>query len=227
MNCTQRILLVDDHTLVRDALRALLTGNPDIEIVAEADNGREAIVAVGQHAPQLVLMDMDMPGMNGIEATVEIKRRYPGVRVLMVTAHRDESYVHASLSAGADGYILKNASQDEFHVAIRSVLRGKTYLSIDVSDKVVSGFLAGGKSTNAGSVHESLTPREREVLQLVADGHSNKSIAEAIQLSVKTVEKHRSQLMAKLGLHNASALTAYAIKQGLTSQSFQPKAGHI
>jgi DNA-binding NarL/FixJ family response regulator len=210
-----RILIVDDHTLFRAGVRALLAQDPSIEVVGEADNGRDAIRAVGQLTPNLVLMDLTMPSMNGMEAMTEIKRRYPEVRVLVMTLHKAEDYIHASLKAGADGYILKDATQEEFRVAIRSVLQGKTYLSMDVSSKVVSGYLGGGNSTAAVSVYDSLTHREREVLKLVAEGNSNKFIAEFLSLSVKTVEKHRSNLMSKLDLHNASGLTTYAIEKGL------------
>ena len=210
-----RVLIVDDHTLFRAGLRALLTQDPDIEVVGEADNGRDAVRAVGQLAPHLVLMDLSMPEMNGMEAITEIKRRYPDVRVLVLTLHRAEDYIHASLKAGADGYILKDATQEEFRAATRSVMQGKTYLSMDVSAKVVSGYLGGGSSSGASSVYDSLTHREREVLKLVAEGNSNKYIAEYLNLSVKTVEKHRSNLMSKLDLHNASGLTAYAIEKGL------------
>jgi DNA-binding NarL/FixJ family response regulator len=212
---TQRILIVDDHALLRAGLRALLSQDPGIEIVGEAADGREAVRAVGQLAPHLVLMDLSMPEMSGMEAITEIKRRYPEVRVLVLTLHRGENYVHESLKAGADGYILKDATQEEFRVAIRSVLAGKTYLSMDVSANVVSGYLGGGSSAGASSVYDSLTHREREVLKLVAEGNSNKYIAESLNLSVKTVEKHRSNLMSKLDVHNASGLTAYAIKKGL------------
>jgi DNA-binding NarL/FixJ family response regulator len=215
MEQKHRILIVDDHTLLRAGLRALLTQDPGIEVVGEADNGRDAIRAVGELAPHLVLMDLTMPGMNGIEAITEIKRRYPEVRVLVLTLHKAEDYIHASLKAGADGYMLKDATQEEFCVAIRSVLQGKTYLSIDVSAKVVSGYLGRGNSSDATSVYHSLTHREREVLKLVAEGKSNKYVAEFLNLSVKTVEKHRSNLMAKLDLHNASGLTAYAMEKGL------------
>jgi DNA-binding NarL/FixJ family response regulator len=212
---THRILIVDDHTLFRAGVRALLTQDPDIEVVGEADNGRDAIRAVGQLAPHLVLMDLTMPEMNGMEAITEIKRRYPDVRVLVLTLHKAEDYVHASLKAGADGYILKDATQEEFRVAIRSVLQGKTYLSMDVSTNVVSGYLGGGNSSGASSVYDSLTHREREVLKLVAEGNSNKYIAEFLGLSVKTVEKHRANLMSKLDVHNAAGLTAYAMEKGL------------
>jgi DNA-binding NarL/FixJ family response regulator len=210
-----RILIVDDHTLFRAGVRALLTQDPGIEVVGEADNGRDAIRAVGQLAPHLVLMDLTMPSMNGMEAMTEIKQRYPDVRVLVMTLHKTEDYIHASLKAGADGYILKDATQEEFLFAIRSVLQGKTYLSMDVSAKVVTGYLGGGKSSDATSVYDSLTHREREVFKLVAEGKSNKFIAEFLNLSVKTVKKHRASLMSKLDLHNAAELTAYAMEKGL------------
>ncbi|MDB5811726.1 MAG: two component transcriptional regulator, LuxR family [Betaproteobacteria bacterium] len=215
METRQRILIVDDHTLLRAGLRALLSQDPGIEVVGESGDGRDAIRAVGQLAPQLVLMDLTMPGMNGIEAISEIKRRYPEVRVLVMTLHKTEEFIHASFEAGADGYILKDATHEEFHVAFRNVLQGKTYLSTDVSAKVISGFLGGGKSRVGTSVFSSLTHREREILKLVAEGKSNKEIALYLYLSVKTVEKHRSNLMMKLDVHNAAGLTAYAIERGL------------
>lgn len=215
MDKKHRILIVDDHTLLRAGLRALLMQDPTFEVVGEAENGRDAIRAVGQLTPDLVLMDLTMPGMNGIEAVTEIKRRYPEVRVLVMTLHTAEDYIHASLKAGADGYILKDATQDEFRTAMRSVLLGKTYLSIDVSAKVVTGYLGGGKNSGSSSIYDSLTHREREVLKLVAEGKTNKIMADYLHLSVKTVEKHRSNLMSKIDVHNASGLTAFAIEKGL------------
>src|SRR5512140_346851 len=215
MDKKQRVLIVDDHTLLRAGLRSLLAQDPSIEIVGEAADGRDAVRAVGQLAPNLVLMDLTMPGMNGIEAVTEIKRRYPEVRILVLTLHKTEAFIHASLRAGADGYILKDATHEELRVAIRNVLLGKTYLSTDVSGKVVSGYLGGGKSTSGSSVFDTLTHREREILKLVAEGRPNKGIAEYLNLSVKTVEKHRSNLMSKLDVHNAAGLTAFAIEKGL------------
>lgn len=215
MNQKQRILIVDDHTLLRAGLRALLVEDPSFEVVGEADNGRDAIRLVSQLAPNLVLMDLSMPSMNGMEAMTEIKQRYPDVLILVMTLHKTEDYIHAALKAGANGYILKDATQEEFRAAIRSVLRGKTYLSTDVSAKVVTGYLGAGKASGAISAYDSLTHREREVLKLVAEGNSNKFIANFLNLSPKTVEKHRSNLMAKLDLHNAAELTAYAMEKGL------------
>jgi DNA-binding NarL/FixJ family response regulator len=217
MNSGKRIFIVEDHTLLRAGLRALLTQDPDVEIVGEADNGRDAIRAIATLSPDLVLMDISMPGMNGIEAMLDIKRRNPDTRILVLTIHKTEEYIHASLRAGADGYILKDASHDELRVAIRSVLNGKTYLSPDISGKVINGYLDTGKATNATSAWDALTHREREVLKLVAEGHPNKFIADYLCLSIKTVEKHRSNLMKKLNLHNASTLTSYAIEKGLVT----------
>lgn len=211
----QRILIVEDHTLLRAGLRALLLQDPDIEIVGEADNGRDAVHAVGLLAPHLVLMDLSMPGMNGIEAIMDIKRRYPETRVLVLTIHKTDEYIHESLRAGADGYILKDATHDELRIAVRSVMNGKTYLSPDISSKVINGYLGTGSAPVVVSSWDNLTHREREVLKLVAEGHPNKYIADYFCLSVKTVEKHRSNLMKKLDLHNASMLTAYAIEKGL------------
>jgi DNA-binding NarL/FixJ family response regulator len=217
LNAKRRILLVEDHTLLRVGLRALLSHDPDLEVVGEASNGRDALRAISDLSPDLAIMDLTMPGMNGVEAIAQIKRRYPQVRVLVLTLHRAEEYIHESLKAGADGYILKDATHDELRVAIRSVLNGKTYLSPDISNNVVSVYLGGGKSNGLSSAWDSVTHRERQVLKLVAEGRSNKFIAEYLCLSVKTVEKHRSNLMRKLDLHNASMLTSFAIGKGLLS----------
>ncbi|MDO8448386.1 MAG: response regulator transcription factor [Rhodoferax sp.] len=210
-----RIFLVEDHTLLRAGLRALLSLDPDLEIVGEAGNGRDAIRAIAALEPHLVLMDLSMPGMNGIEAMRDIKRRNPDTRVLVVTMHKTDEYIHESLRAGADGYILKDASHDELRVAVRSILNGKTYLSPDISGKVIHGYLSTGKEDDVSSTWDTLTHREREVLKLVAEGHPNRYISDYLCLSIKTVEKHRSNLMRKLDLHNASMLTTYAIGKGL------------
>jgi DNA-binding NarL/FixJ family response regulator len=210
----KRIMLIEDHTLLRAGLCALLTQEEDFEVAGEFDNARDAIRSIASLSPDLVMMDLSMPGMNGIEAINEIKQRFPSLRILVLTLHRAEEYIHESLRAGADGYILKDASHDELRIAIRSVLNGKTYLSPDVSAKVVTGYLGKNKES-ASTPWSTLTHREREVLKLVAEGHPNRYVAEFLSLSIKTVEKHRSNLMRKLNLHNASMLTAYAIEKGL------------
>lgn len=214
----KRILLVDDHTILRAGMRALLSKEEDFEIVGEADNGRDAIYAAGSLNPDVVLMDISMPGISGIEAMRDIKRRHPQIQILVMTIYKTEEYIHESLKAGASGYILKDAGPDELRSAIRSVMSGKVYLSPDISSQVVSGYLdPSGGTGNLSSPWETLTHRERQVLKLVAEGKGNKFIAEYLCLSVKTVEKHRSNLMKKLDLHNASALTTYAIEKGLVA----------
>jgi DNA-binding NarL/FixJ family response regulator len=215
MNAVHRIVIVEDHTLLRAGLRALLAQDPKLEVVGETDNGRDAVKVVGMLTPDLVLMDISMPGMNGIEAIIDIKRRYPKTRVIVITIHKTDEYIHSSLRAGADGYLLKDATHDELRVAIRSVLNGKTYLSPDISGDVIQGYLGGGPVPSGADPWKSLTHRERQVLKLVAEGHQNRHIAEYFCLSVKTIEKHRSNLMKKLDLHNASMLTAYAIEKGM------------
>lgn len=209
-----RVVLIDDHALVRAGFCALLGQTEEFEVVAELENGRDAVRSIAALAPDIILMDLTMPGMNGIEAITEIRRRFPAIRILVVTLHREEEYVQESLRAGANGYILKEASQRELLEALRTVLGGKTYLSPDISGIVVNRYL-GGDNVSSATPWLSLTLREREVLKRVAEGNTNKHIAEFLNLSPKTVEKHRSNLMHKLGLHNASLLTAYAIEKGL------------
>lgn len=219
MDQKQRILLVEDHTLLRQGLCSLLSTDPNLEVVGEADNGKDAIRLAGTLSPNLILMDLSMPGTNGTESIREIKKRYPGSKILVLTVHMAEEYIREALHAGADGYVLKHATCDELILAIKSVLNGKTYLSPDIAEKVVSGYLDGGKGINPVSAWDSLTLREREVLKLIAEGQGNKHIASYLCVSVKTVEKHRSNLMRKLNLHNAAVLTSYAIEKGMVSMS--------
>lgn len=214
MDAKKRILIAEDHNLLRAGLRIMLSQEADLEVVGEAENGKEAIRAADLLAPDLVLMDLTMPGTNGMEAIAEIKKRHPAIRILVLTIHRADEYIQEALRAGADGYVLKDASQDELRLAVRSVLAGKSYLSEDVAEKVIGGYLSGGRPAGSGG-WEGLSPREREVLKLVAEGHGNKYIASYLSLSIKTVEKHRSNLMRKLDLHNTASLTAYAIERGL------------
>lgn len=212
-----RVLIAEDHTILREGLRSLLSSDPSIEIAGEASNGGDAVRLATTLAPDLALMDISMPGMTGIEAIMEIKKRTPEIRVLALTVHKTEEYVHETLQAGADGYVLKDATYAELMLAVKAVLNGKTYLSPAISEHVVNGFLGGGRNAQTQSTWDALTHREREVLKLVAEGHSNKHIADYLCLSVKTVEKHRSNLMRKLDMHNASTLTAFAISKGLVT----------
>ena len=218
MNAKVRIVLAEDHTILREGLRALLTADPDFEIVGEAADGREAVRFVEKQIPDLILMDLSMPRMTGMDAIREIKKRYPQTKIIALTVHKTEEYLRTTLQAGADGYVLKDATHEELMMAIESVLRGKTYLSPGVSGKVVEGYLEGKESQMPLSTLGLLSLREREVLKLIAEGYKNKEIASDLCISLKTVEKHRANLMKKLDLHNAAALTAYAIEQGLVER---------
>jgi two-component system response regulator NreC len=208
------VFIVEDHTIVREGLRALLSLDQSIEVVGETDNGRDAIHLVGSLRPALVLMDLSMPDMNGMEAIREIKQRYPETKILALTVHKTEEYIRATLRAGASGYVLKDATHAELMIAIKSVLEGKTYLSPGVPEKIIEGYL-DGNVINTKSPLEMLTHRERVVLKLIAEGRQNKNIANFLSISVKTVEKHRSNLMRKLDLHNTAAITAFAIESGI------------
>ena len=215
MRTKHRIVVVEDHTLLRQGLISLISAHENFDVVGEADNGRDAIILAHSINPVLILMDLSMPGLNGVEAILEIKKRSPEIRVLVLTVHTAEEYIKQALRAGADGYILKHATSSELLLAINSVLNGNTYLSREISQQVVSGFLNIDNSHLSASVLDAVTLREREILKLVAEGHANKHIAKYLCLSVKTVEKHRSNLMKKLGMHNAASLTTFAIEMGL------------
>jgi DNA-binding NarL/FixJ family response regulator len=213
-----KIVLAEDHTILREGLRALLSSNPKFEIVGEVEDGREAVRCVEKLGPDLILMDLSMPRMSGMEAIREIKKRYPQTKVMALTVHKTEEYLHTTLQAGADGYVLKDATHNELVVAIKSVMKGKPYLSPGVSEKVIEGYLEGKGTFRPDSSWESLSQREREVLKLIAEGYKNKEIAEDLCISLKTVEKHRANLMKKLDLHNAAALTVYAMGKGLVNR---------
>ncbi len=210
-----RIVIAEDHTILRDGLKSLLSAYPDFDIVGEAENGRSAIRCVEKILPDLVLMDLSMPRTNGLEAIREIKKRNPETKVVALTVHSTEEYILATLEAGADGYVLKDAGQSELVMAIKNVLGGSRYLSPGVSKKVIEGYLEGRKGVKTKSSWDTLTQREREVLKLIAEGFKNKEVADYLFISLKTVEKHRANLMKKLDLHNAAALTAFAIERGL------------
>ena len=212
-----KIVLAEDHTILREGLRALLSADPSFEIVGEACDGRDAVRCVEKLVPDLLLMDLSMPRMSGMEAIREIKKRYPEIKIIALTVHKTEEYLLTTLKAGADGYVLKDATHDELVMAIKNVMLGKSYLSPGVSEKVIEGYLEGKESSRSVSSWESLSQREREVLKLIAEGYKNKDIAGDLCISLKTVEKHRANLMKKLDLHNAAALTVYAVERGLVS----------
>jgi DNA-binding NarL/FixJ family response regulator len=214
----KRIAIAEDHTILRAGLRAMLSSNTAFEVVGEADNGRDAVRLVGEVKPDLVLMDLSMPGLSGMDAIRDIKQRNPATRILVLTVHKAEEYIHASLEAGADGYLLKDAAEAELMLAVERVLGGKVFLSPEITEKVVNGYLDISRSSQPKTTWDSLSYRERQVLKLVAEGFTNKRIADYLCISVKTVEKHRASLMKKLDVHGASGLVTYAITRGLTSQ---------
>lgn len=211
-----RIIIVDDHSITREGLRVLLEKQPDIEVVAEAENGRAGVRLAKRHQPDIVVMDINMPDLNGIDATRQIITELPHVKVIALSMYSDRSYVKGMLKAGASGYLLKNCAFEELTIAIHAVQENETYLSSKISDIVRKEFIKLLKSgdTSAANV---LTDREREVLQLIAEGMKTKEIADHIHISVKTVEARRRQIMEKLKIDNVAGLTKYAIKEGLTS----------
>jgi len=215
---SHRIVIVEDHRILREGLRALLSSDPDFEIVGEAEDGLDAIRCVGRFKPDLVLMDLSMPKMSGLDAIAEVKSQHPDTRVLVLTVHKAEEYVFEALKAGADGYLLKDATHAELMLAAATVLEGKPYLSPAISGDLVSAYLKGKRTSKSKLSLHKLTRRERQILKLIGEGHKNKDIADYLCISVKTVEKHRANLMKKLDLHSASALTAFAVNRGLTSE---------
>lgn len=215
---TLRLLIAEDHAILREGLKALLASATDLEIAGEASDGMQAIERARELQPDIILMDLSMPNMNGTEAIRAIKRRQPETKIIALTVHKTEEHVRATLDAGADGYVLKDDSHQDLISALTSVRNGKTYLSPGICEQVVSGFLDHSASEPSSPSWDRLTDRERQVLKLIAEGHKNREIAEYLSVSLKTVEKHRSSLMKKLDLHSASALTAYAIQNGLLSQ---------
>ena len=211
----QKIVIAEDYTILREGLRALLSSDPELEVVGEAEDGGVAVQCTAKLKPDLVLMDLSMPKMSGIEAIREIKKKSPGTKILVLTIHNTEEYILATLKAGADGYALKDSTQGELLMAVKRVLQGKRYLSPGISEQVIDGYLEGRKDLRPRTSWDTLTGREREILKLIAEGYKSKQIAEYLCISPKTVEKHRSNLMQKLNLHSSPALTALAIEKGL------------
>jgi DNA-binding NarL/FixJ family response regulator len=210
-----RVLLVDDHNLFRAGIRSLLQTVGDIEIVAEAGDGRDGLRLIEALFPDVVLMDIMMPGLNGLDTSARVARCYPASRVIMLSMNAGEESVLQALRAGAAGYLVKTADAAELERAIRTVARGETFLSSAISQHVIAACLVpiGGEQSSLAR----LTPRQREVLQLVAEGHTTKEIAKVVGISVKSVEAHRSELMKELDIHNIASLTRYAIRMGVVT----------
>ena len=213
-----RVVIVEDHAIIREGLRSLLSSGKEFDIVGEAEDGREAIRCIQNLKPDLVLTDLSMPRLDGMDMIETVKKQSPETKVIALTVHRGEEYVLATLKAGADGYVLKESTYTELMMAIRSVLKGKHYLSPEISGTLIEGYIEGRKSVKIQSIRETLTKREREILKLIGEGYKNKEIADQLYISVNTVEKHRSNLMEKLNVHSTAALVALAIEKGLVTK---------
>ncbi len=220
MTDVKSIVLAEDHRLLREGLKALLKVDENLQVVGEAENGLEALKCAEKSKPHLILLDLSMPKMSGLSVIKELKSRFPEIKILALTIHESDQYVLEAFQSGADGYCLKDASRDELLIAIHSVLDGKTYISPGISESVMEGYLEGKKTLKTSTAWDNLTQREKDVLKLIGEGHRNKEIARLLNISVKTVEKHRANLMRKLDLHNVSALTAYAIEKKLVTKKF-------
>ncbi|MGC9195948.1 MAG: response regulator [Syntrophobacteraceae bacterium] len=219
MHAKKRIVIAQNHTILREGLKMLLSSNPEVSVVGEAQDGLDAVRSVKSQTPDLILIDISMPKLEGTRAIREIKKLSPSTKVLVLTVHKTEDHILGALRSGADGYILKEANYGELTVALGELFAGKSYISPAISGKVIEGYLEGRRNLKTSTSWETLTPRERQVLRLVANGERNKDIASTLSISVKTVEKHRANLMKKLDLHSASSLTAFAIEKRLTAKS--------
>jgi DNA-binding NarL/FixJ family response regulator len=206
-----RILLADDHTMIRAGIRSLLKEIEGVTIVAEASNGREAVALALGHAPNLVVMDISMKELNGIEATLQIRAQVPEARILILSMHATEDFVRRALQAGASGYLVKDSAPLELRMAIEAIMRGETYVTSRVSAHLVSSI---GRPAERSSI-DSLTPRQREILQMIAEGKSTKEIAFVLEVSVKTVETHRAALMERLAIRDVAGLVIYAVRNKL------------
>jgi DNA-binding NarL/FixJ family response regulator len=211
-----RIIIADDHEIMREGLRAMIEKQPDMEIVAEAENGRTAVKLAREQKPDVFIMDVSMPDLNGIEATRQIVAEVPKVKVLALSMHSDSQFVSEMLTAGVSGYLLKDCAFEELTRAIYAVYKNQSYLSPSIAHMVIKDYVQQ-QSTDEASASSILTAKEREVLQLIAEGRTTKQIASSLHVSVKTIETHRKKIMEKLNIHSVAELTKFAIRQGLTS----------
>lgn len=210
-----KVIIADDHTIVRKGLCALLDGENDIDVIGEAENGREAIKQVEKLMPDVVLLDISMPGLNGLETTRQLKKKFPKIRIIILTMHDNEEYIFETLRAGASGYLVKRSAPNELISAIKAVCRGGSFLSPSISKRVIETYVRGANREDSDEAYDKLTDREREVLQLIAEGKLNREIAELLHISVKTVESHRAHIVEKLNIRNTAKLTQYAIRKGI------------
>jgi len=210
-----KVVIADDHALFREVIRALLSKYEDLEVTGEAAEGKEAIDQVKKLRPDIVLMDIAMPGLGGLEATLELKKICPDVKILVLTQYANQEYLYRFLKAGVSGYVLKRAAGAELVSAIRSVHQGGTFLHPDVAPAVIEGYLGGLQTPQQEDTYETLTDREKQVLKLVAEGKTNKEIAEILTISVKTAMAHRANIADKLGIHNRAELIKFALQRGI------------
>ena len=218
-----RVMIVDDHAILRQALGQLLEGKPEVEVVGDASNGREAMTLAEKLQPDVILMDMVMPGLNGLEATRQIRKRFPNTRVLILTGYMEDEQILSALRAGASGYVVKRSDTDELLLGIQAVHRGNTYFSSAISDgDAINQYLWQAKKEDGKVGYDLLTSREREVLQLIAEGYSNQKIAQELFISVKTVEAHKAHIMTKLHARNRTDLIRYALRKGLVGLDAPP-----
>ena len=218
MGPKKKLIIAEDHTIVRDGLRSIFEADDELEVIGEAGDGMEAIRLINNSDPDILLIDLNMPKMDGISVIREVKKQSKKIKIVVLTMHKDEEYILEAFRSGADGYCIKTSPGKELLNALKIVLKGKQYVSPEISDKVLEGYIEGKKTIRQESSWDGITRREREVLKLVGEGFQNKEISDYLCISVKTVEKHRANIMEKLDLHSASALTAYAIKKGLVTK---------
>jgi DNA-binding NarL/FixJ family response regulator len=215
MDKLRRVVLAEDHAIIREGLHSLLNKFPNLEVVGEASDGLGAIRCIKEKKPDLVILDINMPKMDGLAVVHEIKNDLPQTKIIILTMYKDDEYVIETFKSGVEGYCLKSSSFEELKLAIESVFSGKQFISPEISERVMEGFIESHRKVKKKSSWDSLTQREREVLKLVGEGYKNREISDYLCISVKTVEKHRVNIMKKLDLHTAASLAAYAVEKGL------------